>query len=230
MSFVVSYDSNGFYYVGDSTHQYGCGFVDGCYVAPEKLVIPSTIDNKKVTQIGQNAFYSCDNIKELEISEGYEKTQSYCFCKCLKLTKVILPISLKILGSSSFEDCYVLTTIVFPKNTKLRIIYGFCFNQCLMLKNITIPPSVRTVNGDLFSLITNHIVIYSYYRYENYDDTIFRGTENVTIYVPLNGPKYFGNRPTIPLMFFPDPYTCCCKLTSRIVNYFTVFLTILYLS
>lgn len=94
------------------------------YIQDEQnLVIPSTIDGKKV--VGIRSFAFADK----------------------SMTNITVPSSVIEIHSSAFANCKNLTNVVFPKDTKITYLGGF--NGCTALENFTIPNTV-TVLYDVF--------------------------------------------------------------------------------
>ena len=57
------------------------------------VVIPSEIDGKSVTKIGERAFSNCTNITDLTISEGITEIGTYAFYRCTSLISVSFPFN-----------------------------------------------------------------------------------------------------------------------------------------
>ena len=98
------------------------------------LVIPSTINNKKVNSIGIHAFERNSNIKHIHISEGLTLIDDFAFYKCPNLETVVLPNSLKIIGYEAFCKCTSLNQIIFPYN--VQRISGHAFYKCSQLTTV----------------------------------------------------------------------------------------------
>lgn len=93
------------------------------------LVIPSTIE--KITSF---AFSYCDQIKSIDFSNSNLIEIEYnAFAHCKNLEKIILPSSLKMIGSDAFKDCEKVKTIFIPSSVEK--IYSGAFVKC---KNATI--------------------------------------------------------------------------------------------
>ena len=90
-----------------------------------KLVIPSTIDGKKVTSIG-----------------------GYAFEYCTSLTSITIPNSVTSIGVCAFEYCTSLTSITIPNS--VTSIWNSAFNTCTSLTSITIPNSVTRIGNYAF--------------------------------------------------------------------------------
>lgn len=88
----------------------------------------STIPNGgSVTGIGENAFYSCNN-----------------------LMNITVPSAVTSIGSSAFFDCNNLQTVMFGENSLLQSIGECAFQGCSELKGITIPSSVADIERFAF--------------------------------------------------------------------------------
>ena len=90
------------------------------------VTIPSKIDGKLVTSIGNRAFANCNNI-----------------------SKIIFPSELEILGGYSFENCTNLKNITW--NSKLKMIGEYAFNGCQNLESVVLPTSIEKIEQGAFS-------------------------------------------------------------------------------
>lgn len=97
-----------------------------------KVVIPDT-----VSTIEDNAFYNCPLLKEINVSKS-----------SIQECKNTLPSSLKIISSSTFANCYVLTSIVIPNSVKF--IQVCAFRYCISLSSVVIPNSVTSIGDYAF--------------------------------------------------------------------------------
>lgn len=126
--------------------------ITGGNIVTPRLEIPAEIEGKKVTAIGNMAFFTNGIITDLVIPEGVKSLDWYCFNTCLNLESVSLPDSLEFIDSWAFERCYNLKTINVPKN--VRQINGGAFAQNDSLRSITCDSENRyytSVNGVLFT-------------------------------------------------------------------------------
>lgn len=114
------------------------------------LSIPSSINGRKVTQIGScafmnrmslvsvtipssvtdigyAAFISCTSLKSVKMTKGVKNIGDYAFYGCLKLSSVTIPNSVKIIGELAFGDCWSLKSISIPKSvTEIRdLAFGY---------------------------------------------------------------------------------------------------------
>ena len=81
------------------------------------IIVPQTINDKRVTMIGDDAFSGNDNLVSVTIPEGVTALGNWCFENCSNLQRVDLPSTLLSLGGlSTFTDCINLTDIEIPEN------------------------------------------------------------------------------------------------------------------
>ena len=116
-----------------------------------KVVIPSTIENFPVTEIGAGAFIGQDDysyfpaneISEIVIPNSVLTIGNAAFYWNDNLKAVTLPNGLKDLSPNIFRDCENLTTVNFPAS--LEQIGHNAFNGCRELANLSIPSSLTWV-------------------------------------------------------------------------------------
>ncbi len=128
------------------------------------LVIPSTYNGKKVTQIaygkvssysGNWGFQGCTSLKSVTVPDSVTFIANRSFYKCTSLERVTLPDSLTSLGyedsirsGSVFEGCTSLKYINLPKS--LKTIDPNTFYDCTSLTSITIPDGVTSIGSHAF--------------------------------------------------------------------------------
>ncbi len=126
--------------------------IAGGIIKNPKVVIPSEIKGKPVTEIGMNAFYMNKVMETLVIPENVKRLDWFAFNTCENLTEVTLPQSLEYIDSWVFERCYSLKTINVPKN--VTHVGGGAFAQSTSLTSITCDPGNNayvSVDGVLFT-------------------------------------------------------------------------------
>lgn len=124
------------------------------------ITIPSTVNH-----IGNKAFNGCAGLQTIgPIGTGSniklgQMNKIDDFYGCTSLIKVILPDSVKTLGSEAFCSCTNLTNIYIPES--VTSIGDYSFYNCLKLSEITIPNSVTNIGYKAFSYcesLTNIII------------------------------------------------------------------------
>ena len=114
----------------------------------------------RVNYAGSNMRYAdglngCTNLRKCELPEGMTTLAAGTtfsrfgfFRECTNLTQVILPSTLKIIGSHSFYNCSSLTTITLPEGVTEIGDYSFLGTS---LTQITLPSSVKKIGYLAFS-------------------------------------------------------------------------------
>ena len=104
------------------------------------VVIPATISNKKVTEIGKGAFAWNKIVVSIKMPDTVIIIGNRAFWECLSLTEVVLSRNLESIGFSAFKDCAHLSNISLPN--ALTQMHSSAFENCTSLKHIHIPKSL----------------------------------------------------------------------------------------
>lgn len=102
-----------------------------------------------VTIIGGNAFEDCTNLMKISIPNGVTNIESGTFCDCSNLENITIPDSIISIGKSAFFDCSSLIAVTIPNGVPK--IDDSTFVGCRSLKNITIPDSVTSIENCAFA-------------------------------------------------------------------------------
>ena len=95
------------------------------------VVIPSGI-----TYISDKAFYNCDSVTDLRLSDALTGIGSYAFYNCDGLNQIVFPSSLKSIGDYAFYNCDGLERVIFPSS--LTKIGAYAFYNCDGLRSVDI--------------------------------------------------------------------------------------------
>ena len=126
--------------------------VDGClkkYKGKKaEVVIPDG-----VVEIGERAFYVPEYypaiVKSIVIPRSVKTIGSYAFGNVHGLTSITLPDSIKTINSYAFNNCSGLTSITIPDS--VTSIGSHTFDGCSNLKSITIGNSVTNIGSHMFN-------------------------------------------------------------------------------
>ena len=119
--------------------------VSGCKrdVADKVIVVPETVNGKKVVSVGFGAFTELENVEAIVLPDSIERIGDSAFTGCEKLKYVYLGTGLKETGSPLFNWCPVLKEIEFPDG--MTVMNGAAAAGCGSLESITIPASVTDI-------------------------------------------------------------------------------------
>ena len=108
-----------------------------------EVVLPES-----VVYLGQNAFGDCCGLTSLSLSDGLRHMGDSAFSGCSQLTEVCLPSSLETVGSCAFADCASLRELTIPHG--VRSIGAWAFRGCRKLARITVPETVVSIGNGAF--------------------------------------------------------------------------------
>ena len=138
--------------VGDGNKRYRT--VQGLLIEDEQtlVAVPRTLTNvdipECVTKIGDNAFYSCTELKTVTIPDSVESIGEQAFCGCANLTGVVIPSSVKSIGDSAFAFCGNLANVTISNG--IKIICKHAFFLCKSLTELKIPGSINEIGDSAF--------------------------------------------------------------------------------
>jgi len=124
-----------------------------------ELVIPAYIDGRKVTAVGEDAFYNnteitsvdvregiseigygsfrlCSNLKTVTLCEGVTNIDEIAFFKCTSLEGMVLPDGVTNIGRDAFSNCENMVSVTIPKS--VNTVGDSAFNNCKDLRNLYI--------------------------------------------------------------------------------------------
>jgi hypothetical protein len=79
-----------------------------------ELTVPKKVDGYPVVEIGAEAFFDCDSLIRVNLSESLHSVGDHAFCFCSNLTSITLPEGLQSIGYQAFCFCSNLTSIALP--------------------------------------------------------------------------------------------------------------------
>ena len=112
------------------------------------VVIPSMIDDCKVTRIDDNAFAKKIGVISIEIPDTVKTIGAQAFCECNRLRTIKLPKDLKYVETKLFFNCNDLKTVEIPWG--VVEIKESVFEGCSSLTDINIPNTVTSIGNSVF--------------------------------------------------------------------------------
>lgn len=117
------------------------------------FVIPDTLGGYPVLVIDENAFYGCDTLTSVTISDNVLMIHYAAFKNCKKLKSVRLSKNLISLSNEVFQDCVSLTSVEIPDG--LTYLPPYLFYNCSNLKNVLIADTVTDIWTGVFGECNN---------------------------------------------------------------------------
>lgn len=138
---------------------------------PDLFEIPETYNNKPVTVIGEFAFSSISNLKEIKLPTSIISIENGAFMNCTNLEKINIPDSVEKIETDAFYLCdklqytvindikYLDDWLVSPVDTSkteynlkesTRGILAEAFKNCEVMNKISIPESVKYIGDFAF--------------------------------------------------------------------------------
>ena len=175
-NFVV----DGIRYVPVSPSDRTCDAIDCTYDASiENINIGETVTNKGVTltvkkvnpytcynnkhtkdlklglsgEIGDYAFYGCDNLESAELGQNIPSIGNSAFCGCSKLNSIVIPDAVTSLGANAFSYCATMKSAIIGNG--IETINQYTFSGCSSLPALSIPQTVTTIGDYAFTNCTS---------------------------------------------------------------------------
>ena len=179
------------------------------------LSIPSEIDGKVVTSIGNYAFKNCSCLINIIISDNVTRIGYDAFLGCSSLTNVTIPDSVKSINNRAFIVCTRLTNIeVDSNNGYYKSINGILFSKDLTQiikypdgkpeESFIIPNSVTDIGNYAFRGCSNLINITISDNVTSIGNNAFYGCSGLTNIIIPNNITSIGD----------DVFSGCDHLTS----------------
>lgn len=125
--------------------------IAGDYSSMEEIVIPGSvvIDDKTyiVKEIGARVFSNLDNLKSVVIEDGVEVIDNQAFWDCDNINNLVLPSTLKSIGSDAFTWIKV-KNLEFPEG--MLSIGSGAFRNCNNLQKVVLPSTLTSLGDGLF--------------------------------------------------------------------------------
>ncbi len=112
------------------------------------IEIPSIFRGKKVTEIGNRAFFKQTTITEVVIPDTIKVIGKEAFRDCKMIEKVVLPNSVTKMDSYAFFGCSALKSVKLSDN--LETISTNCFGRCIRLGEIDFGAGVKHIESYAF--------------------------------------------------------------------------------
>ena len=163
-------------------------------------MIPPAINARKVTAIGEYAFYNCTDLTSVLIPSSVTSIGAGAFQSCYGLVSVTIPAIVTSIGDSTFMNCGGLTSVTIPASVTsignnaffgcgiktLTIHEGVtsigmsAFFNCKNLTSVTIPSSVTSIGASAFSSCDGLVSVTIPSSVTSIGDSTFSGCSGLT--------------------------------------------------
>lgn len=158
--------------------------ITACYLVNEyEIRIPSHINLKPVTVIGENAFKE-NKVCYLTIPNTVKEIKDYAFAYCDKLSYLYLSENLEIIGEYAFAFSSCISNV--SLYGKVKEIHSCAFAGLTELKSLIIPNSVTYVDSNIVGAGTINL----YFEHEDYSKVFDKPSY-------INAYNYRASKPTI---------------------------------
>ena len=118
----------------------------------DKIVIPSTYNDKAVTRIEDYAFEYLNTLTTIEIPNSVTSIGDYAFYNCKNLTSVVIPDSVKSIGVGAFYGCESLTSVTLSSSL---VEIGESAFEKTSIASVQIPATVESIGLNAFKSCTS---------------------------------------------------------------------------
>ncbi len=153
------------------------------------IVIPATYNELPVTAIQKNAFYG-EVLTSIEIPNGVTEIGDEAFYRCDQLAEVTIPDSVEEIGSFAFAYCSSLTSATIGDGVKT--VGAYAFNSCVNLSGVSLPDGVTTIGNEAFNGCERLASVRIPETISSVGSGAFNGCTNLAYAIYENG-KYLGN-------------------------------------
>ena len=101
-----------------------------------------------VTTLPADVFFTCRELKEVELCEGLLEIEERAFFCCSALKQIAIPSTVIRIGGNAFYSCTILEDVELCEG--LQEIGKYAFIECKSLKHMTIPSTVAVINSSVF--------------------------------------------------------------------------------
>ena len=113
------------------------------------ITVPSIIEGKTVTSIGEYAFYGNQRLTMVKLPETLTNIGAYAFGQCTRLTSIELPETVQTIAEGAFRDCARLSYVAVVSGGALESIGSQAFAYC-GITTFEIPAKLKQLAEDAF--------------------------------------------------------------------------------
>ncbi len=144
-------------YVGDDSEVIVPSYIDGKPVTVigneafrDNINVTSITLKSGITGIGSSAFSSAKALVTIELPDTLVSIGSSAFASCSNLERVEIPSSVTYIGDSAFKNAQRLSEVIIKEGYEEATIDSYAFVNCTMLTEIIVPGNYVTIGSNAF--------------------------------------------------------------------------------
>lgn len=115
----------------------------------KELRIPTSIDGRKVTEIGDCLFMDYTYLQNIEIPNTVTRIGSSAFSGCTSLNSINVPNSVTYIGYEAFKGCSALLSVSIPSG--IETLNANVFGDCTNLNSVSLPDGLKSIGIRAFT-------------------------------------------------------------------------------
>ena len=119
------------------------------------IVMPTYIDGKVVSSIGEEALKGQTNIRQVTLPSKLVSIRREAFSNCINLVSILIPDTVTDIGEYAFLNDVRMSLITFGSGSQLKAIGNYAFKNCTKLGMFEVQKNVINLNGSAFFGCTN---------------------------------------------------------------------------
>lgn len=117
------------------------------------IQIPNTVteiegNTSNMISKPNSAFYKCTSLVSVILPDTIKSIGTQAFKGCASLLSINIPNSVTSIGSSAFTGCTSLVSVTLPESVKS--IGQSAFYSCTSLASVTLPEGIKSLNNNIF--------------------------------------------------------------------------------
>ena len=151
-------------------------------------------EDSKLEYIGNYAFYKCSQLTNIDFTNAINLKYigGFSFCECTKLESLDFTNAPKFEGFpkyGAFHGCTMLSSVIFPDNSKVRTIDGGTFRNTA-IKSFRVPKECSSITGEAFGFckIDNFTVESGNIYYSEYKGSLFSADNKILVCYRYSNP------------------------------------------
>lgn len=156
-----------------------------------------------ITEIKEGAYYYCEQLAELKLSNNLVTIGDFAFDHCISLTELTIPDSVTTIGVNAFNYCMRIQNLKLGEG--LTSLGDYAFSFCMSLNSVTIPRLVSSIGYMAFYNCRSLTEVYIYDNVETIGERAFEGCPRLTIYTTDQSPAHkYALKNSIPYILIEN--------------------------